>query len=92
MLFLKGDQYQIAEQVKFLKGVGIGVTCASGCYVLAREKEARRALSLIWEMEIPGFWHYREELLQLRICREEEFQAAVDSLSVFYLEKAVEAK
>lgn len=75
--FLSGDLSQMLTQGEFLRDKGFVVGQVDVYSALRTQKEYDKAITLIWEDKIAGWWHYRERLVELGVCTEEEFKEAI---------------
>lgn len=70
--FLDGDLCQMGTQREFLSSRGIK-TQQCNVYPCLKKSDVKRALSLIWEFRVPGWWHYKSFYIQHEICTEEQY-------------------
>jgi hypothetical protein len=70
--FLEGDLCQMGNQKRFLIEHGIR-TEQVNVYPVVKGSDLKRALTLIWENRVDGWWHYKNEYVKLEICTEEQF-------------------
>lgn len=71
--YLSGDLRQMSEQEDFLKRNGFNVGRSDAYPVLYSEDDHKRALSLIFEHSVPGWWHYQNKYIEYGICTGREF-------------------
>lgn len=74
---IDGDLSQMAKQAEFLRGRGIEVGYADVYPVLFSEEDTARALKLIWESKVDGWWHYKAAYAKRGICDSTAFDAAL---------------
>jgi len=77
--YLEGDLSQMSAQDSFLRDRGFDVGRSDVYPVLRTEKEFSRAVRLIWEHKVEGWWHYRERLIEDGVCTGEEFDSALSA-------------
>lgn len=70
--FLDGDLSQMSIQRRFLNERGIR-TEQRNVYPCLRPSDVKQALTLIWENHVEGWWNYRDKIIELEICTEENF-------------------
>ncbi len=71
-LWIQGDLCQMGTQARFLLNRGFELE-QSNVYRIVAEKDKKRALQLIWDFKIEGYWHYKTLYLEYEICTAEEF-------------------
>jgi len=71
--FLDGDLCQMASQRSFLNNHGV-ITKQNNIYPCVKECDREKALRLIWENRVEGWWHYEESYVKFNICTKEEFR------------------
>ncbi len=76
--FIDGDLLQMSEQKRFLQSRGFNVQ-QNNVYPCLRQEDVERALKLIWENRVEGWWHYEEKYVELGICTKEEFWARLNN-------------
>lgn len=74
--FLDGDLLQMSTQKQFLRDKGFAVD-QSDVYPVLRKSDAKRAMKLIWEHRVDGWWSYKRQYVDMGICTEEEFKQAL---------------
>ena len=74
--YIKGDLCQMSSQGSFLKKYGFSVS-QSNVYPVIKEEDVPKALRLIYESRVEGWWHYKEKYTELGICTPEEFDEAL---------------
>ena len=74
---LNGDLNQMSTQRTFLLSRGFEVL-QNNVYPSIKQDDVKRALTLIWEQNIVGWWNYREKLEELGICTKEEFKIKIN--------------
>lgn len=72
MKCLNGDLNQMYTQENFLRNRGISVTVDGGIPMVKTE-DYERSIRAIYGNRIIGWWNYKESLISLGICTEEEF-------------------
>lgn len=72
MKCLDGDLNQMYTQMDFLRQKGISVRTDGGMPIL-EAKDYEQSLRLIYSYGIIGWWNYKEDLVSLGICTEEQF-------------------
>lgn len=70
--YLDGDLNQLSKQRRFLLNRGIEVV-NSNVYPTVAQEDVYIALKLIWDNNVEGWWHYKEEYLKHLICTKKEF-------------------
>jgi hypothetical protein len=73
---LDGDLRQMAAQEQFLQSHGIRVGRTDVYPGVYTDEDKLRALKLIWENRVEGWWNYRRQFVEFQICTEAEFDAA----------------
>ena len=74
---LDGDLGQMSTQKSYLKSKGLPVG-QSGVYPGFRtEEDFKKALRLIWENRVEGWWGYKTSYVMYGICTSEEFYKAL---------------
>ena len=76
--FLNGDLSQMSNQRSFLSSKGISLK-QNNVYPCLRDIDVKKALTLIWENRVDGWWHYKERYVQHEICTEEQFNNRLKS-------------
>ena len=74
--YLSGDLCQMSSQKSFLRNQGFGVS-QSNVYPVLKEEDVPRALKLIYDHRVEGWWHYKEKYVKHDICTAEEFDTAL---------------
>jgi len=69
--YLHGDLCQMSSQRSFLNSHGI-VTKQNNVYPCVKECDIQKALTLIWEHRVEGWWHYRDKYVDYGIWTEED--------------------
>lgn len=72
--FLEGDLCQMSTQREFLNSRGIK-TRQNNVYPCLKESDVPKAMYLIWNNRVEGWWHYEELYVKHSICTKEEFRA-----------------
>jgi len=75
--YLSGDLSQMAEQDSFLKSQGFSLG-RSDVYPLLKECDVPRALNLIYECKVTGWWNYKDRYVKYNICTVDEFKKALE--------------
>jgi hypothetical protein len=75
--YLSGDLSQMSSQKVFLCNQGFDVS-QSDVYPVLKEEDVPRALKLIYQNRVEGWWHYKERYVKLSICTAEEFDTALE--------------
>ena len=74
-----GDLNQMFEQKKYLKSQGFDVKIADVYPYVETEEEYEKALKLIYENSIPGWWHYLGNYEEYKICTKKEFSLKLEA-------------
>lgn len=74
--YLDGDLASMAAQKRFLAGQGFELA-QSDVYPVVHADDTERALKLLWEHRVDGWWNYREKLIAAEICTEDGFRSAL---------------
>lgn len=74
---LSGDLSQMAAQERFLVGRGLSVERNDVYPGLFTGADFRKALQLLWENRIDGWWHYEAEYAKYGICDSKKFREAL---------------
>ncbi|MDD5651231.1 MAG: hypothetical protein PHF86_12580 [Candidatus Nanoarchaeia archaeon] len=74
--YLSGDLSQMGIQDCFLRNAGFEVA-RSNVYPVLKEADVPKALQMIWEYKVEGWWHYKEKYVALQICTGEQFDVAL---------------
>ena len=70
------------QQEKFLRGKGFEVIDIEGHPSLNSKEEFEKAVKLIWQEKIDGWWLYEGHLTNSGVCTIKQFEAAFyDSMS-----------
>ncbi len=69
---LEGDLGQMGSQMNFLLGQGFDVQ-QRNVYPIIKECDVEKALKLIYENKIEGWWHYDYEYEKFGICSKEKY-------------------
>lgn len=77
--FLSGDLCQMASQRNFLNSRGI-ITKQNNVYPCVKASDVKEALSLIWNVRVEGWWHYRDSYIKYSVCTSEEFMKRLDKI------------
>lgn len=70
---LDGDLNQMSIQRNFLLSRGFEVL-QNNVYPSLSKEDLKRALTLIWQQNVAGWWHYQKKYEELEICTAEEFK------------------
>ena len=73
---LKGDLGQMAAQERYLLDRGFDMRRSGGIPGFRTKEEYEHGLKIIWQFMVEGWWNYRNELLGLGLCTEEELKRA----------------
>lgn len=76
--FLQGDLGRLAEQKSQLIIWGFDVQ-QNDCYPCLKKSDAKRALELILNFRISGWWQYENNYIELGICTKKEFDYNLES-------------
>lgn len=76
--YLKGDLHQMSVQKSFISRYGIKVQ-QQGVYPAIQQVDVFKTLGLIYENRIDGWWHYKDNYVELKICTSVQFD---DSLRI----------
>lgn len=71
---LQGDLNQMSIQAEALRAHGFTITFSDVYPIVQTEDDFKRALKLLWDREIPGWWHYLERMIEYGICTKEAWQ------------------
>ncbi len=69
--FLSGDLLQMSTQKTFLLNKGFDVK-QNNVYPCLKPTDVKKALGLIWEFKIDGWWNYEEKYIEFGISTKEE--------------------
>ena len=75
---LNGDLSQMSAQEDFLRNRGMNVGRTDVYPGLHTEEDFKKALTLIWQSRVSGWWHYLRKYTEYKICTEDEFNAALN--------------
>jgi len=75
--YFDGDLCQMAEQKNFLQRRGFNIIMSDVYPTVKTEEEFKKALRLIWDNKIEGWWHYIEYYVKYGICSRLEFRKAL---------------
>lgn len=70
--FLDGDLSQMSSQKSVLNRNGI-ITKQNNVYPCLKEKDIPKAMEIIWNSRVEGWWHYKELYVKHNICTAKEF-------------------
>lgn len=76
MVSLNGDLDQMYTQMKFLNERGI-ITSVQGGIPQVNSSQWSNALNMIFFYRIKGWWNYRDELIKMGVCTEEQYVEAL---------------
>ena len=68
---LNGDLNSMSIQADVLRAQGFTIRFNDVYPVLETEDDFKRALQLFWDREVPGWWNYREKMIQYGICNDQ---------------------
>jgi hypothetical protein len=71
------DLNQMSIQMGFLQHSGFDVGRCGVYSAVKTQDEFDRAITAIWNFKIEGWWHYKEKLVELKVCINDEFQKAL---------------
>jgi|WetSurMetagenome_2_1015567.scaffolds.fasta_scaffold1001102_2 hypothetical protein len=74
---LSGDLCQMSTQGSFLSKQGFSVR-QSNVYPVLKEEDVPRALKLIYDLNVEGWWHYKDRYIKHAICTSEDFQKKLE--------------
>ena len=74
--FLSGDLSQMSTQRSALNLGGVE-TKQNNVYPCVREKDIPKALGIIWNNRVEGWWHYEDLYVKHSICTSEEFKTSL---------------
>ncbi|APF25145.1 MULTISPECIES: hypothetical protein [Clostridium] len=78
MYLLNGDLNQMSIQKTQLLAKGIQILQCDVYPAINEKKDYIKALRIIWNEKIEGWWNYKGEFLEYKICTEEEFTKGFD--------------
>lgn len=70
---LNGDLNQMSIQADFLRAQGFTIRFSDVYPVIETEDDFKRALKLLWDRQVAGWWHYRERMIEYGICTNESW-------------------
>lgn len=70
---LEGDLCQMSAQADFLRRRGFDIK-QNNVYPCIKEKDKKKALTLIWDQRCEGWHHYEKQYVEFGICTSEEFR------------------
>lgn len=73
-----GDLSQMGKWDRFLRSQGMDVGNRDVYPAFRSIEDYKRALELLWQHRIEGWWNLERELVQSEICTNEEFRAALN--------------
>jgi hypothetical protein len=76
---LQGDLNQMSIQAEALRAQGFDIGFSDVYPIVRTEDDFKRALKLLWDREIPGWWHYLERMVEYGICTKESWQEKLDN-------------
>jgi hypothetical protein len=76
---LNGDLNTMSIQADVLRAQGFTVTFNDVYPIVQTEDEFKRALQLFWDREVPGWWNYREKMIQYDICNKNSWTDKLQS-------------
>ena len=71
--YLEGDLCQMSSQREALNSRGVQ-TKQNNVYPCVKECDKTKALTIIWENRVEGWWHYEDLYVKRNICTKDEFQ------------------
>ena len=74
---LDGDLNQMSIQREFLLAQGFSVGQSNVYPCFSAKEDFDKAITLIWELKISGWWHYKDKLVELGVCTTEAFDDAL---------------
>jgi hypothetical protein len=82
--YLLGDLEQVDEQINMLISNGV-IGCneseidlptdEKGYHYFKNKLQFRSALKCIWDNKYPGWWCYHKEMIDWKVCSEQEFES-----------------
>lgn len=75
---LDGDLSQMLRQEEFLSSRGMDVGHSDVYPGLYTEEDFKKALKLIWDNRVDGWWNYKTEYINHAICTSELFDSALN--------------
>jgi len=70
---MSGDLSQMGTQRRVLNRHGVE-TIQSDVYPCIKQEDIPRAMKIIWDNRVEGWWHYESEYVAHSICSKEEFK------------------
>lgn len=77
-LLIQGDLNQMITQQKFLSAFSITMR-QHDIYFYVKESDVKKALQLIYDNKVEGWWHYQEDYEKFNIATNEEFQNRLEN-------------
>jgi len=75
--YLNGDLCQMSAQERFLSRHGMVLGRRDVYPALKTEEDFKKALTLLWEHKVAGWWHYKKKMVEYGICTEDEYETAL---------------
>lgn len=75
---LDGDLNQMSIQKSKLLERGIKIEQQDVYPAISSESEYVKALQIIWNSKIEGWWNYKTQFLKYEICTDEQFKNGFD--------------
>lgn len=76
-----GDLNCMGIQAQFLKLKGFDIAFNDVYPCVKTEDEFKRAIKLIFDNDVEGWWNYREKILKYGICDEQTWQQKIEAYS-----------
>lgn len=77
--YMDGDLCQMSKQDDFLREQGFDVGRNDVYPCLRTQEEFDRAIKLIYDREVEGWWHYDKRLVEIKHCTQEQFSAKLNA-------------
>lgn len=77
--FFNGDLCQMSKQEDFLRGQNFDVGRNDVYPCVRTQEEFDRAIKLIYDREVEGWWHYDKRLVEIGHCTQEQFRTKLDT-------------
>lgn len=74
-----GDLNQMSIQYAFLKGRGLDAGLSGVYPAMKSQEDYVRALGLIWQSKVAGWWNLQHQFVKNGVCTEEEFRTELQT-------------
>lgn len=77
--YMDGDLHQMSVQEEFLRRHDFDVGRNNVYPCLRTQEDFDKAIKMIYDGEVEGWWHYDRRLIEINHCTQEQFSAKLDA-------------